>query len=142
MKILKIYDKINRNLFHYDTNTGNIIIREFYDDNNHCVIFINTKLFKSKNEKIAYFSYVNTTNSVITETLDITGKYIFFKTMNINGLLTHSERIHLKDNKSILLIDRIYDDVNEFLEVENYRGNKTVKFKVKNEILNQFLNIK
>jgi len=142
MKILKIYDKINRNVFHHDINTGNITIREFCDNNKICTLFINTKLFKSKNEKMAYFSYVEAENNVVTKTLDITRKYILFRLMNQDGLLIHSERTHLKDSKSFLLIDRIYDDIGDFIEIENHHGNKTMKFTVKKEIINQLLNDK
>ena len=140
MKVLKVYDKINRNTFHYDANTGNLIIKKFYNDFDYLTIFVNTKLFCSKNDRMAYFSCIYTVNNSIRETLDITGKYIFFTKINQNGLLAHSDRIHIKDKKSIVTIDRIYDNINEFIELENHKGKNTIKFKIRNEILNNFKN--
>ena len=138
MNILKVYDKINRTIFESNSSTGNIFIREY--DKDECRYFIiNTKIFKAKRDKVAYFSYVRLKSDIVIETLDITIKHIFYKFMNEKGLLVHSERIHLKDNKAILFVDRIYDEADEFIEIENHRGNSTIKFKVKNEIINNFL---
>jgi len=122
MKILKVYDKINRNTFKHDQGTGNVVMREFYSDTDYITVIINTKVFKLKNDKLSYFSFIHTVNDIARETMDLTSKYIFFKVSNEKGMLTHSERIHLKDNKSILLVDRIYDEVDEFIEIENHRG--------------------
>lgn len=138
MNILKVYDKINRTVFEYDSSTGNIFIIE-YDKDERCCFIINTKIFKAKRDKVAYFSYVKLKSDIIIETLDITSKHIYYKSMNKKGLLVHSERIHLKDNKSILFVNRIYDEADEFIEIENHRGNSTIKFKIKNEIINNFL---
>lgn len=142
MKILKVYDKINRNVFHFDPNTGNIIVREFKSDKDYFTVLINTKLFQKKLERVAFISCEKTINSIVRSVLDITSKHFFFKIFNKKGMLIHSERVHLKDNKSILSIDRIYDEVDEFIEIENHRGVKTVKFKIRNQLINNFLNIK
>jgi hypothetical protein len=142
MKILKVYDKINRTVFESDSNTGNVFIREYLQNDESCYFIINTKVFKSKRDKMAYFSYVRLKLGKVIETLDVTSKHIYYKSMNEKGLLVHSERIHLKDNKAILLVDRIYDEWDEFIEIENHRGNRTMKFKVKNEIINQLTNTK
>lgn len=140
MKILKVFDKINRNVYQHDASTGNVAIREFYNGNDFFAILINTRIFKNKNERMAYFSYIDVVNNTVRKTLDITSKYMFFTQTNEKGLLVHSERIHLKDQKSIITLDRIYDIADEFIELENHKGRKTVKFKVKNEILNNLLN--
>ena len=142
MNILKVYDKINRLLFESNSEYGNVTIREYLNPNESCCFIINTKIFKSKRDKIAYLSYARSKFGQIVETLDITCKHIYYKLINDKGLLIHSERIHLKDNKSILLVDRIYDEFGEFIEVENHRGNRTIKFKLKNEIFTNILNTK
>jgi hypothetical protein len=142
MKILKVYDKINRNVLQYDQNTGSLTVREFHSDTDYFTLIINTKVFKIKSERMAFLSCINTVNGIARESLDITSKYVFFVITDERGMLIHSERIHLKDNKSILLVDRIYDELGEFIEVENHRGNRTMKFKLKDEIINQLTNIK
>lgn len=139
MKILKIYDKINRNLVHYEPLTGNLTIKEYLDENIINTI-INTKIFKLKDDRRSYYSYMLTSNGITIQSLDITRKYLVYKKFNNKGFIIHFERIHLKDNKSFLISDMIYDEVNECIEVENHKGNKTIKFKIKNEIINKFLN--
>jgi len=141
MKILKVYDKINRIVLQSDALTGNITIREFFNDTDYCSIIINSKIFKSKNDNMAYFSFVSIVDNIPKETLDITNKYILYSSYK-EGLLIHSDRIHLKDNKSIITIDRLYDVFNDFLELENHKGRKTIKFKIKKEVINKFLNKK
>lgn len=140
MKILKVYDKINRNIFQSDMSTGDISIREYYNQTDYFNVLINTRIFKTKRERLAYFSYANVQNGIAIETLDITSKHIFYSLSNASGLLVHSERIHLKDNKSISVIDRIYDPDKNFIESEKYRGRKTIKFGIKNEVLHKLLN--
>jgi hypothetical protein len=142
MKILKVYDKINRNTLLSDEYTGMIHIREYYTETDFIHVIINTKVFKSKNDKIAYLSYSNVQSGISRERLDVTSKYIFYSVQNEEGRLLHSERIHIKDNKSIVVLDRIYDENKEFIELENHKGKRTVKFKIKNEILNNLLNTK
>lgn len=142
MNVLKVYDKINRAVFESNSEYGNVIIKEYINQDESCCFIINTKIFKSKRDKMSYLSYVRLKYDKIVETLDITCKYVYYKSMNESGLLIHSERIHLKDNKSILLVDRIYDEYNEFIEIENNRGNRTMVFKLKKEILNNLLNKK
>ncbi len=138
MKILKVYDKINRIVLQCDALTGNITIREFFNDTDYYSIIINSKIFKSKNDNMTYFSFVSIVDNITKETLDITNKYIFYSSYD-NGRLIHSDRISLKDNKSIVTIDRIYDVFDDFLELENHKGKKTIKFKIKKEIINKFL---
>lgn len=140
MNILKVYDKINRTLFESNSDYGNVLIQEYIDPDESHRFIINTKIFKSKRDKMAYLSYVKIKFGQIVETLDITCKHIYYKSMNDKGLLTHSERIHIKDNKAVLLVDRIYDELDEFIEIESHRGNRTMRFKLKNEILNNLLN--
>ena len=137
MKILKVYDKINRNTVQYNPSAGYLIVNEYAGENVARTI-ISTKLFKLKDEKRCYFSYMSFNSGVPVESLDITAKYLVYKKFNDKGLEVHSERIHLKDNKSFLISDKIYDEKNEFIEIENHKGNRTIKFKVKEEILNQF----
>jgi hypothetical protein len=141
MKILKVYDKINRNLVHYEPLTGNLIIKEYLDENIINTI-INTKIFKLKDDRRSYYSYMLTSNGITIESIDITRKYLVYKKFNNEGLIIHSERIHLKDNKSFLISDMIYDEEKECIEIENHKGNKTIKFKIKNEIINKLLNKK
>lgn len=139
MKILNVYDKINRNVFHTNESKGSITIKE-YGDNDYSFLFINTHVFKLKDEKRSFFSYINYTNlGIPIESIDITVKYLIYCKFNDKGLVVHSERIHLKDNKSFLISDRIYDDSGEFIEVENYKGNKIVIFKIQTDIVNDFL---
>lgn len=140
MKILKVYNKINRNIVQVDYSTGDITIKE-YTENGYCYLIINTKIFKSKNNNLAYFSYRNIINNNIVEELDLTKKYIQFKKRNEKGLVTYSKRMHIKDQKSFLEIIRIYDEDNEFIEIENHRGKKVMNFKIKNDTLNNFLNL-
>lgn len=137
MKILKVYDKINRLVLESNSDTGIVYIKEHVDSNNYFYVIINTKLFKLKRDKIAYLSYVKMLNGKISETLDLTCKYILYKKMNEQGLLICSEKIHIKENKSILTVNRIYDELNEFIEIENHRGKKTINFKVKKQLLNK-----
>jgi hypothetical protein len=141
MKILKVYDKVNRNTVHHELSSGTLILKE-YLNNSVINIIINTKIFKLKDDKRCYFSYVYSTSGITVQSLDITGKYIVYKEFNNKGLEIHSERIHLKDNKSFLISDKIYDETDESIEIENHKGNRTVKFKVKNEIINQLINTK
>lgn len=138
MKILKVYDKINRNTIHYEPNSGNLTLKQFLDEDAVNII-INTKIFKFKDDKRSYYSYVLNSRGIITESIDITRKYLVYKKFNKKGLLIHSERIHLKDKNSFLISDIIYDINSQFIEIENYKGNKTIKFKIKNEIINKFL---
>jgi len=140
MKILKIYDKLNRNIL--QSNNGEVSIKEYLDENNYVHLIINTKLFSLKNEKISYLGYVNTIDGVNRETIDITSKYIQYKSMNDKGQLIYSKRIHIKDPKSFLEKNRIYDENDKFIEIENYKGNKTLTFEIKNEILTNLLNKK
>jgi len=139
MKILKIYDKLNRNIL--QSNNGEISIREYFGDD-YIHLIINTKLFSLKNEKVAYFSYTKTVNGLCIESLDITAKYIEYKSVNKKGQLTHSKRIHVKDSKSFLEINRLYDEVDGMIEIENYKGDKTLIFELKNEIITNLLNKK
>lgn len=139
MKILKVYDKTNRNIFQKDPKSGNIIIRVFIKKNIFFTLIINTKIFALKNDKIAYFSYVKTENDLTVKTLDLTRKYLVFTKKNKKGLLTHSTRLKINDLKSKITIDRIYDEFEEFLELENYKGKKTVKFKLKKELITNLL---
>lgn len=140
MKILKVYDKINRNIFHYDKVTGNIHIKEFCDDKSCITLIINTKLLNREN--ISFFSYSKELNGLEIEKLDITKKNIYYKITNEKGLIIHSETINLKEQKTVLEINRIYDECEEFIEIENHRGKKSMLFKVKNRLLNNFLNTK
>lgn len=140
MKILKVYDKINRNVVSKNLSTGDIIIKE-YNQNGYCYVIINTKIFSLKNQKMAYFSFRNIIEDKIKEELDITHKYIQYKERNEKGLLIQSQRIHVKDPKSFLEIHRLYDDNDEFIEIENYKGKKAINFKVKSDILINFLNL-
>jgi len=137
MKVLKIYDKLNRNVL--QVNGGEVSIREYLDDNNYILLIINTKLFSLKNEKVSYMGYVNVKNGLPMETVDITSKYIQYKSMNERGNLIHSNRVHIKDPKSFLEKNRIYDEDDKFIEIENYKGNKTLTFEIKNEIITNIL---
>lgn len=139
MKVLKVYDKINRNLIHSDLKTGNLIIREFFEGDSFITIIINSKVFKNKSKSMSYFSCTHTEGGIVRCSIDITHKYIFFSLINESGLLVHSERIHTKDNKSFLIKDRIYDDSAEFIEIENYKGNRTINFKIKENIINELI---
>jgi hypothetical protein len=78
MKILKVYDKINRNVLQYDQNTGSLTVREFHSDTDYFTLIINTKVFKIKSERMAFLSCINTVNGIARESLDITSKYVFF----------------------------------------------------------------
>jgi len=138
MKILKIYDKLNRNILQVEG--ASINIKEYLSDNNFIHLIINTKLFSLKNEKMSYMSYVNTIDGLSREIVDITSKYIQHKLMDEKGRLIHSKRIHIKDSKSFLEINRIYDDGDNFIEIENYKGNKNLTFELKNEIITNLLN--
>lgn len=140
MKILKVYDKINRNTIQVNYSSGDIYIKE-YIENGYCYLLINTKIFKAKRNNIAYFSYRKIINNKIREELDLTLKYLEFKEKNEDGLLIYSKRMHIKDQKSFLEIFRLYDENNEFIEIENYNGKRTMNFKIKNETLNSFLNL-
>ena len=140
MKILKVYDKINRNTLQVNYSTGDITIRE-YTGKDYIYLVINTKLFNIKNKNVSYFSYRNIVNNQILEELDVTTKYIYFKQKNEQGLLSYSKRIHIKDTKSILEVRRIYDEKGEFIEIENHNGKKTINFKINKEILTNFLNL-
>jgi hypothetical protein len=136
MKILKVYDKINRNVFLSDTTSGNVRLTEYTGPDDYFSIYINTRIFSGKRNNMAYFSCVNVIDDVIRESVDVTEKFILHKKMNENGLLLHSERTHLKDNKCVVTIDRIYDENGEYIELENHRGKRMTKFKIKNEIIN------
>lgn len=140
MKILKVYDKINRNIISKDPFTGSITIFE-YNEDGYCYLIINTKVFSTKSTSMAYFSYRNFVSGVIREELDITHKYVQFKEINEKGFMIQSQRFHIKDPKSFLEKYRIYDDSGEFIEIENYKGKRTINFKVKNDILINFLNL-
>lgn len=141
MKILKVYDKINRNILYSDEDTGNIYIKEYLNDNDYIYIVLNTKIFKSNSETKSYFSLINFESGCIKETLDITGKYILYKKNNEDGKLILSERIHIKDEKSFYNIYRIYDEDGCFIELENHKGVKNFKYTVKQEIINELLKI-
>lgn len=138
MKIIKVYDKLNRNVFHSDESTGNITIREYADNDNYFQLIINTKIFKLKNTKVSYLSFVLFENGLMSEAMDVTNKFIIYQ-KNSNGRLMFYERLHLKDIKSFLRINRKYDIDGEFIEIENHKGSKTIKFKIKDEILTNFL---
>ncbi len=138
MKILKVYDKINRNTIHYEPSSGNLTLKEYLEEDVINII-INTKIFKLKDDKRSYYSYILNSGGIVIESIDITRKYLVYKKFNNKGLLVHSERIHLKDKKSFLISDIIYDINSEHIEIENYKGNKTIKFKIKNEIINKLL---
>lgn len=138
MKVLKIYDKLNRNILQSDG--AFITIKEYYNNNNYIHLLINTKLFSSKSETMSYFSYENIVNGICQESISITSKYIEYKYINYRGNLINSNRINLKDPKSFLHKNRIYDEDDKFIEIENYKGNKTLTFGVKNEILTKILN--
>ncbi len=43
MKILKVYDKINRNTIHYEPNSGNLTLKEYLEEDVINII-INTKI--------------------------------------------------------------------------------------------------
>ena len=121
MKILKVYDKINRTIFESDSNTGNILIKEYLPNDESYYFIINTRVFKSKLNNMAHFSYVKSKCDKIIETLDVTDKYLYYKAMNEKGLMVHSERIGIKDNKSILLI-KTDSDGNRLWEKKIYSG--------------------
>lgn len=140
MKVLKIYDKLNRNTVNIDGPF--ISIKEYSDSKNYIHILINTKLFSSKNEKMSYFSYEKIVDGACRESIDITSKYLQYYQMNEEGQMVHSKRTHVKDQKSFLERNRIYDLEGEFIEVENYKGNKTLIFGIKNEIITKLLNEK
>lgn len=140
MKILKVYDKVNRNVFYKDTSSGQIIIKDFISDISHSLLVINTKIFKSKNEKVSYLSYVLFENNMPVQTLDLTRKYLVYQEIDSEGNLKHSERLHLKDSKSFLIKDRVYDEDKKFIEIENHKGNKTIKFPVKENLIQTLIN--
>jgi len=140
MKILKVYDKINRNTVLIDYTSNNINIKEYIEDG-YCYFIINTNIFKTKKNNIAYFSYRKVIHNTIREELDLTHKYLEYKKRNNEGLLIYSKRMHIKDHKSFLEMFRFYDERNEFLEIENHKGKKTINFKIKNDTLNNFLNL-
>ncbi len=139
MKILKVYDKINRNTFERISRNGYISIKEYDNDNNYLYLVVSIKNFKLKDK--CYLSCAFIKDNKTIESLDITRKYIHYRLANEKGLMVHKELISIKENKTILEVDRIYDSNNEFIEIEKHRGNKTVNFTVKDEILTKFLNI-
>lgn len=137
MKVLKIYDKLNRKTVQID---GPLIsIKEYSDNNNYINLLINTNLFSSKNEKISYFSYEKIVDGVCRESIDITSKYLQYYQLNEKGQFIHSKRIHVKDPKSFLEKNRIYDTEDKFIEIENYKGNKTLTYEIKNQIITNLL---
>lgn len=140
MKILKVYDKINRNVLHTDQKSGSIIIREFPSKNEYALLMINTKIFKSKNDKVSYLSYAFFVNDIAIQTLDLTKKYLVYQENDLKGNLKHFERLHIKDSKSFLIKDRIYDENEKFIEIENHKGKKTAKFQVKENFIQTLIN--
>lgn len=138
MNVLRIYDKINRRIFYSDEYTGNIFIDEYQDDL-HISLLINKKIFNKKLSKHSYLSVLIYKNEVLREMLDLTNDYVFYAKSNEHGRMIFSEKRKIKDQKSFVTIDRIYDQDGEFLEVENHKGNKTTKFKIKPELITKFL---
>ena len=138
MNVLRIYDKVNRRIFYSDEYTGNIIIDE-YEGDLHVSLFINKKIFNKKLSKYSYISVLIYKNEVLREMLDLTNDYVFYAKSNEQGRMIFSEKRKIKDQKSFVTIDRIYDEDGEFLEIENHKGNKTTKFKIKSELITKFL---
>lgn len=141
MKILKVYDKINRSVFHSDTTTGNIFIKEYLSDNSYIYIVLNTKIFNSKNENLSYLSCMYYENNIAIESLELTSKYLIYKKNNKKGKVEFWERTHIKDNKSFLRVDRIYDEKDDFIESENHKGSRQLKYTIKPNIIEQLLKL-
>ena len=141
MKILKIYDKLNNHVFQSDAYSGNIIIKEYNNNDNYVQLIINAKIFGINHDKLSYFNYSYYANGLCIETIDLSQKFIIHQKRDKSDRMVYYERINIKNKKSVITINRIYDECGEFVETENYKGNNTTKFKLKNEILTKFLEI-
>lgn len=134
MKIVKVYDKLNRNVFFSDVNTGNVHIVNYEDSS---TLIINTKIFNQKIKRQAFLTYI-TTNGDIEITINVSQDFIYYTEINKKQQLIKKETFSIQDLKTTYLLNKIYDEENS-ISIENHRGQSQINFTVKNELINQFI---